>query len=139
MLSRLFCAAMVAGSATISTAAPNRPVAAPEAGEGILHKVSGCHRGVEYHFVPEFGRSAWHYHRGGLCRPIEAPPPPPPPPPQDCHRDVRRHYLEEYGRRVTHRHVGPSCRVQVFEEVGPGGPPSGVCVTIAGVQFCLQQ
>lgn len=113
--------------------------AAPEAGDGIVIQVGGCHRDVERHFVPEFGRRAWHYHRGSSCRPIEVDPPAPPSP-ADCHRDVQRHFVPEYGRRITHRHVGPSCRIQVFEEVPPGGrPPSGICVSIGGVTFCVNE
>jgi hypothetical protein len=113
---------------------------APEAGAGLVHRVSGCHRDTEYHWVSEFGRSAWHYHRGASCRPIEVDAPPPPPQqPADCHRDVRRHFVPEYGRRITHRHVGPNCRIQEYEQVGPGDrPPSEFCVSLDGVTFCLR-
>lgn len=138
----VFAAAMVAAGLTGGPASALPLAGAPAAGDGLLVQVRGCHRDVERHFVPEFGRRAWHYHRGSSCRPIEvdAPRPPAPPPPEDCHRDVRRHFVPEFGRRVTHRHVGPRCRIQVFEEVGPGArPPSGVCVSIGGVQFCLNE
>ncbi len=132
---------LVAANLTAGPAGALPMAAQPEAGDGIVIQVRGCHRDVQRHYVPELGRTAWHYHRGSSCRPIEAapPPPPPPPPPADCHRDVRRHYVPEYGRRVTHRHVGPSCRVQVYEEYRPGRPPSGACVGIGGVQFCLYE
>lgn len=137
----IFSAAVIALGSLPAAAAPATFPVGPAAGDGIVIQVTGCHRDVQRHFVPEFGRRAWHYHRGSSCRPIEvdAPPPPPPPPPADCHRDVRRHYVPEYGRRITHRHVGASCRIQIFEEVRPGRPPSGVCVSIGGVQFCLSE
>ncbi len=131
---------LVANMMTGSASAMQLP-AAPSAGKDMLVQVGGCHREPERHYVPEFGRRAWHYHRGNNCRPIEVPPPAPPPPPQyeDCHRDVQRHFVPEYGRRLTHRHVGPSCRIQVFEEVAPGRPPSGFCVTIGGASFCVNE
>jgi hypothetical protein len=91
------------------------PLGSQPANDGVpLVQVSGCHRDVEFHWVPELGRSAWHYHRGSSCRPIEVDPPAPPVS-VDCHRDVQRHYLPEFDRRVTHRHVGPNCRVLVVE------------------------
>jgi hypothetical protein len=115
--------------------------ASPTLSEGLVTQVRGCHRDVERHYVPEFGRRAWHYHRGSRCRPVRVDGPGsvigpgPGPGPRDCHRDARRHFLPEYGRSVVHRHVGGSCRVRVLRrsQSFQGG---GACVTIGPVTFC---
>ncbi len=81
------------------------PMSSPNGGETLVIQVQGCHRDVERHYVPEFGRRAWHYHRGRSCRPVHvaSPTPGPGPGPRDCHRNAERHYVPGYGR-ILHRH-----------------------------------
>jgi hypothetical protein len=113
----------------------------PSLSDGLITQVRGCHRDVERHYVPEFGRRAWHYHRGRNCRPVRVDAPgggpgviPGGPGRRDCHRDARRHYLPEYGGSVVHRHVGGSCRVRVLRRSGTFRP--GACISIGPVTFC---
>ncbi len=108
---------------------------APALSEGLVVKVSGCHRDVERHFVPEFDRRAWHVHRGSNCRPVRVDQPDPDPVvPRDCHRDARRHYLPEYGDSVWHRHVGDSCRIRIIRRSDSAGP--GACIRVGPVTVC---
>lgn len=113
----------------------------PALSDPLVVPVAGCHRDVDRHYVPEFGRRAWHFHRGRNCRPVRTDGPgggpgflPDPRPPVDCHRNVRSHYLPEYGDVVVHRHVGGSCRVRVLRRAETFRP--GACVSIGPVTFC---
>ena len=134
--------ALSIASAAPLTASAAQPGQSPALSEGLLVNVSGCHRDVERHYVPEFGRRARHYHRGRNCRPVRVDGPGggpgfipgPPRPPVDCHRDARRHYLPEYGRSVVHRHVGDSCRPRILRRSESFRP--GACVSIGPVTFC---
>ena len=103
--------ALSAASALPLPASAGQLSQSPALSDGLIVNVGGCHRDVERHYVPEWGRRAWHYHRRSSCRPRRADAPgfiPGPPRPVDCHRDARRHYLPEYGGSVVHRHVGDS-------------------------------
>jgi hypothetical protein len=109
--------------------------------ESPVIQVSGCHRDIQRHFVPEFGRRAWHFHRRPSCRPVRVDGPdgdiedmPRPRPPMDCHRDARRHFLPEFGRAMMHRHVGPDCRVRILRQSDVFRP--GACVTVGPITFC---
>ncbi|GLS32154.1 hypothetical protein SAMN04488498_10698 [Mesorhizobium albiziae] len=125
---------IAAGLATTAPAiaAPLNPSPAYDA--NLVVQVRGCHRDVERHYVPEFGRPAWHYHRPN-CRPVQVPPPGAGVGVRDCHRDVRRHFVPGYGR-VTHRHVGPNCRVRVYSQFNPGRPRPANCIQIGPVRYC---
>lgn len=100
---------------------------------GLVTQVRGCHPNVRRHYVPEFGRNAWHFHRRN-CRPVRAANPGGGGG-RDCHRDVRRHVVPGYGR-VTHRHVGPNCRVRVYRQYRPGLPRPGNCIQIGPIRYC---
>lgn len=121
----------LAGAAEPSAAAPPRPT--DESGRHEIRLASECHGDVERHFVPEFRRRAWHYHRQPDCRPVETSPPRP----DDCHRDVQRHHVPELSGRITHRHVGDDCRMEIFQPFAPGLPPSKECVQIGPLRYCL--
>lgn len=128
-----FClAAGMAATAPVIAAPVN---VAPSHDAGLVVQVRGCHSNVQRHFVPEFGRTVWHFHRRN-CRPVRADRPgaggggg------RDCHRDVRRHFVPGYGR-VTHRHVGPNCRVRVYRQYNPGRPRPANCIQIGPVRYC---
>ncbi|MFH1795110.1 MAG: hypothetical protein ABIK36_16125 [Pseudomonadota bacterium] len=129
--------ALLAASALSLPASAGQLSQSPALSDGLIVNVGGCHRDVERHYVPEYGRRAWHYHRGSSCRPRRVEGPgfiPGPPRPVDCHRDARRHYLPEYGERVVHRHVGDSCRVRILRRAETFRP--GACVTVGPITFC---
>jgi len=118
-----FAAALVfsALSAVALPAAAQPLSPSPALSDSLVEAVSGCHRGVQRHYVPEFGRRAWHYHRGSNCRPMRVDGPQSgqrPDRPVDCHRDARRHFLRDYGRPVLHRHVGEDCRARIIRRSG---------------------
>lgn len=127
-----FALALAAALPLPASAAVTSP---PTQTDGLVTHVSGCHRDVQRHYVPEFGRRAWHYHRGRNCRPVRVDAPDlEPVRPRDCHRDARRHYLPEYGGSVWHRHVGPDCRVRILRRSDSFRP--GACVRIGPVTVC---
>jgi hypothetical protein len=107
MKSLLIAAALLlpalAGPASAGTAAPP----APDAGESLVVQTRGCHADVRRHYVPEYGRTVWHYHNR-RCVPVRAGGPVVI---RDCHRDVRLHRIR--GVLVWHRHVGIDCTVRV--------------------------
>lgn len=114
-----------------ASAAP--PVQAPAAAGGLVVQVRGCHQRVERHHVPEFGYSAWHYHNGRRCRPVEVDDPRSGPG-RDCHRDARRHFIPGLGS-VVHSHHGRDCSVQVLRRHERPRSP-GACATFEGFSFC---
>ncbi len=125
---------IAAGLATVAPALAALANPTPSSyNDDLVVQVRGCHPEVRRHFVPEFGSTAWHFHRGN-CRPVPAAGPGGEV--RDCHRDVRRHYLPRFGARVTHRHVGPSCRIRVYREYNPGRPRPGNCIQIGPVRYC---
>ncbi|MDP3896199.1 MAG: hypothetical protein Q8Q62_05950 [Mesorhizobium sp.] len=133
---RVIAAALFAAATFVTGPAAAQPTA-PVSADGLVLKVSGCHRDVQRHYVPEFDRRAWHYHAGSRCRPIEVDRPgfvPEEPVYRDCHRDVQRHFLREYGRSVVHRHVGPDCRVRELRQ--STSPRPGFCVQVGPLTFC---
>jgi hypothetical protein len=137
-LSRTIAAIALSVASTLTLPAGAAPLgASPALSDGLVTQVRGCHRDVQRHYVPEFDRRAWHYHRGSRCRPVRADGPGsvgPGPDFRDCHREARRHYLPEYGGSVVHRHVGGSCRVRVLRRSDSFRP--GACLTIGPVTFC---
>jgi hypothetical protein len=110
------------------------PMSAPDGGETLITQVRGCHRDVERHYVPEIGRSAWHYHRGRSCRPeiVSRPRPGPGPGPRDCHRNAERHFVPGYGR-VLHRHRR-DCSIRILRQ--RDRYREGSCVQIGPVIYC---
>ncbi len=140
-LSRTIAAIALSVASIVTLPASAAPLgASPTLSDGLVTQVRGCHRDVERHFVPEFGRRAWHYHRGSRCRPVEVDRPGsgpgfiPGPGPRDCHREARRHFLPEYGGSVVHRHVGGSCRVRILRRSESFRP--GACISVGPVTFC---
>lgn len=116
-------------------------------GDGLVQKVSGCHRHPEYHHVYLWGYPAWHRH-GGNCAPIPASPPvyaPPAYPPYPgygapgfgapayCHGNWQNHFHPGFGYG-WHRHAGPNCK-PVRGRRWRSGPKTG-CVNIAGIWIC---
>lgn len=122
-------AAALLGAATCIPVASSAAPAAPQVQvDGLVVQVRGCHSEREYHYVPELGRSAWHYHRRSSCRPVEVPRAE-----RDCHRHAERHYLRGYGH-VVHRHVGSDCRVRILRQSDYYRP--GTCIRIGPITFC---
>jgi hypothetical protein len=125
----------IAAGLTTTAPALAAPVGAvPAYDGGLVLQVGGCHPDVRRHFVPEFGRNAWHLHRRN-CRPVRADPGGGGSGGRDCHRDVRRHFVPGYGR-LTHRHVGPNCRIRVYRQFDPGRSRPGSCIQIGPVRYC---
>ena len=107
MKSFLAAAAMLLSALTgLANAGPTAPRAST-ASESLVVRARGCHADVRRHYVPEYGRTVWHYHNR-RCVPIRATGGPVI---RDCHRDVRLHRIR--GVLVWHRHVGPNCTVRV--------------------------
>lgn len=105
-----FRSALLLCGCVMAAAAGAQPLSrhAPAEGPAIL-LAGGCHSDVRRHFVPEFGRTLPHFHRGD-CSPVRAGSATVP---ADCHRDAREHWIPGMGL-VYHRHVGDSCQVRVI-------------------------
>lgn len=138
-LMRTIAAATLAAASAITMPAFGSPAGAPVTDGNLVEQVRGCHRDVERHFVPEFGRSAWHYHRGSRCRPVlvDRPGPGPDPfpgprPGRDCHSDARRHFVPGYGN-VLHRHRR-DCSVRILRRGDHYNPD--FCVRIGPIIYC---
>lgn len=131
-------AAVLLVFATLAPASAAPQATVPIAADGLVIQVSGCHREPERHFVEEFGRRAWHIHRGSRCRPVEVRLDDDEefdePRRRDCHRDAERHFLPEYGGSFVHRHVGPNCRVRELRRSEERR--SGTCIQIGPLTYC---
>ena len=108
------------------------PMTAPNSGETLVTQVRGCHSDVQRHYVPEYGRSAWHFHRGRSCRPEIVRGPRPDPRPRDCHRNAERHFVPGYGN-VLHRHRR-DCSIRILRP--RDHYRDDVCVRIGPVIYC---
>ncbi len=108
------------------------PMSAPDSGETLITQVRGCHRDVRRHFVPEYGRSTWHFHRSRSCRPVRVSRPDRGPGLRDCHRNAERHYVPGYGR-VLHRHRR-DCSVRILRQGDRFREDT--CVRIGPVIYC---
>jgi hypothetical protein len=140
-LSRTIFAIALSAASIFTLPASAAPLGtSPTLSDGLVTQVRGCHREVERHFVPEYDRRAWHYHRSRSCRPVRVDGPdggpgfiPGGPGLGDCHREARRHFVPGYGS-VVHRHVGGSCRVRVLRRSQTFR--EGACVSLGPVTFC---
>lgn len=134
-LLRTIAAVTLAAASAITMPAFGSPSGAPVVDGSLVEQVRGCHRDVERHFVPEFGRRALHRHQGPRCRPVlvDGPGPlPGPRPGRDCHNDARRHFVPGYGN-VLHRHRR-DCSVRVLRRGSSFRPDA--CIRIGPVIYC---
>ena len=127
---RLIAAATLSIASSFTIPSFAAPVITPDSGQGLVTQVSGCHRNVRRHYVPEFGRTVPHVHQGPRCRPerayaVE-------PPRRDCHRDARRHFVPGYGR-VLHRHRR-DCSVRILRRSSEYRGDN--CVRMGPVVYC---
>jgi len=106
--------------------------------EGLLRKVSGCHRYRRYHLTYLWRYPVWHKHRRD-CAPIPARPP------INrgiiyrdgfgyyCHPQWRKHRHPRWGK-LWHRHAGRNCVVSRGWE-WRGGPRAG-CRKVGRTWIC---
>ena len=104
----------------------------PQTEGGLVIQIRRCHRDLQHHFVPQFGRTEWHVHRRTDCRPVRVLPPIQV---RDCHNEVRCHFLFRYGN-VPHRHIGPNCRVRVYSMFDQHRPRPRSCIQIGQIRYC---
>lgn len=103
-------ALIISAAAAFATLGATLPLPPTVAAEALAIPASGCHADIRDHRVPEFGRSARHFHRGANCRAVLVDQRRDGQRRADCHRDARTHRIG--GVMLRHRHVGEDCRVR---------------------------
>lgn len=136
----------VATASPFSLAGPGNATGFTRSGNGLVQKVSGCHKYAQNHMVYLWGYPAWHSH-GYNCQPQPANPPgyypgyPYPgygqPPgfvnPGYCHGNWQNHYHPGFGGG-WHRHSSKNCQPRRGRQ-WRGGPKTG-CINIGGIWIC---
>lgn len=108
-------------------------------GSGLVHKVSGCHRGYAYHFVPRWGFPGQHRHVGPNCWPQGAGGGPGWGGGPGfgggwaCHHNWQNHWHPGFGAG-WHRHSSRNCQPRRGRR-WRGGPKTG-CINLGGVWIC---